>query len=81
MTNQDNLDIFQDLEASQETAEIQFILDQATNESAPAQDRDCTGCPAWSAFQDNARAYPCDGCKYAYPEYSGDFDPFEDGAE
>ncbi|HPS38356.1 MAG TPA: hypothetical protein PL124_02980 [Candidatus Cloacimonadota bacterium] len=41
-TQDQNLDIFREPEESQETAEIQFILDQAANESAPV--RACHTC-------------------------------------
>lgn len=60
---------------------ILFRIAHELTEEDNAKACDCTGCPAWGEFQDNARAYPCDGCKWADDEYSGDFDPFEDGAE
>lgn len=55
----DNLDIFQDMEEPQETEEIRFILDQATNESAPA--RTCQSC-ADEFFCAN-HTYGLDACR------------------
>lgn len=57
-TQDQNLDIFREPEESQETAEIQFILDQAANESAPV--RLCLDCKEF--FSCTKKSASLDNC-------------------